>query len=162
MAKTILSMKAKGIDRVRRTYFRLPKSVQKAVMDNLSDFMKKVQKSAKLRARMGRKFSVGKMAEEINFRKYGKNSLILDTGDAYYAHAQEFGFAPHWIPFQWIYSHMLSGGNTKPGEFVDNPQWIRVSKHKPFIRPALNKYISKLPNTSKKAAREIVSNAVKK
>lgn len=131
----------KGLERVQRLISKLPKEINLEINKKSSEFMAFVQKSAKLRAPR----NTGFLADQIRVFKKGK-TIVLNTGEAYYAHYQEFGFTPHVIPTEFIEQHAALSPNI-PGQFVFNPKgFARVARHKPFIFPALESGLSNLPN----------------
>ena len=134
-----------GIDKVRKTMFRLPSSMEWELDKGITEFARAVQKSAKLRAPR----STGFLADQIKVEKTKKGYVSITTGQAYYALAQEMGYKPHWIPVQYFERHRRSP-NVPGGAMgrVVNPTWPRgqVSKHKPFMRPAIVANVPKLPS----------------
>lgn len=132
-----IAVQIKGLKRTNKFLAQLPASMNKEIIKASDIFMKFVQKSAKLRApRM-----TGRLAESIKLRKTKKNEIRIMV-DSPYAYFQEFGFRPH-----WIHSDMSDRmGGTVGGLFNRFDSFFFVSKHKPFIMPALEVGLSKLSN----------------
>jgi len=149
----MITVRIKGLRKVERLYAQLPQAINKQILRVSDVFMKEVQKSAKLRAPV----ETGFLKDQIQVRKRGKQ-IILDTGEAYYAYYQEFGFAPHIIPKEYFAQHVEAPNI--PGRFVRRPSgFTLVSKHKPFIFPALEINLSKLPNMLLQATKKAISKA---
>lgn len=117
----------------------ISRAMNKEISKGSSEWMRKVQKSAKLRAPKDTK----ELKDSI-FTVKTKNGwdLIVASKQGFY---QEEGFKPH-----WIHSDMIKGTN--------NPRLKRkgfhwVSKSKPFVRPALEHNLSNLPNILTKSTK---------
>lgn len=150
-----ITIQVKGLRRTQKMMAQLPKTMSHEIMRVSEQFMRAVQKSAKLRAPR----VTGFLAGQITLRKKGKE-IILDTGEAYYAYYQEFRFTPHIIPKEYLQQHLTSPNI--PGQFVSKPTgFIWVSKHKPFMIPALEMNITNLPNLLIKGAKKAIDKARK-
>ncbi len=133
-----LYITTRGLKEFRMFTRRFPLTMENYSDEGMTQIAKNVQKSAKLRAP---RFT-GFLADQITLTKTRKNHLTVHTGEAYYAMAQEFGFKPHFIPRAWFARHVTAPavpasalGRLSPEE--KKKGWAYVSKHKPFIRPAL-------------------------
>jgi hypothetical protein len=148
----VVQVRINGLDRVRRLLTKLPQNMDESVNSNTGYFMGTLQKSMKLRAPV----YTGFLKDQITLTKVGEN-FVIDTGEAYYAYFQEFGFEPHMIPLDYLRQHMISPN--VPGEFTSGVSVFRiVRKNKPFIYPALNASLANLSASLKSA----VNNAIKK
>ena len=127
--------------KVRRIFANVPKKVEQALKSDTSEFAKMIQKSAKLRAPRW----TGKLAESIQVRPTN-NGSVIEVGMPYGMY-QEFGFRPHsvqlfrptgsgFVVADWAASHGV--GISKNSIFV--------SKHKPFIAPAVENVFPKISN----------------
>ena len=148
-------MQIKGIDKRYRFLFRLPKELSKEIAKSAEQFMRNVQKSAKLRAPR----ATGLLASQITIKKQGKR-IVLTTGRVPYAYFQEFGFAPHTIPVQYLEMHYSSPGargQRIPGAQISGYVW--VARNKPFIMPALKSNLAKLPSLLSKGAKNAINKA---
>jgi len=145
----VIQLKVKGINRLTKFLVKLPTSMNKEIIGKSNAFMKFVRKSAKLRApRM-----TGRLAESIMIKRK-KNEIIL-TVDSPYGVFQEMGFAPH-----WIHSNMSDRmGGTVGGLFNKFDSFFFVSRHKPFIAPALEAGLSKLPNMLSQGTKKAIKQA---
>ena len=125
----------------------LPKAMEKEIYREGTKFNRLFQKSAKLRApRM-----TGRLANSIKVKK--RNKEIILVVDSPYARYQEEGFAPH-----WVHSGMNDRMGGTVGGTMGKEGFFFVQKHTPFIKPALEMSIAKLPKMllrgTQKAIRE--------
>lgn len=114
--------------------------------------MKAVQKSAKLRSP---RFT-GALAQSIRYIKLKNQFKIIVESP--YGIFQEFGFRPHYVQLM---------RSTRAGLVVADwaatkgiKDWkgsIFVSKHKPFIMPALELNIAKLPMMLSQGAKKAIN-----
>ncbi len=133
-----LYITTRGLREFRMFTRRFPMTMDNYSDEGMTQIAKNVQKSAKLRAP---RFT-GFLADQITVTKTKKNHLSVHTGEAYYAGFQEFGFKPHFIPRAWFARHMTApgvpaGAQGRLSADERKKGWAYVSKHKPFIRPAL-------------------------
>ena len=145
-----VSMRLVGNERVTRMVANLPKSTEKAIGSVSKEFMDAVRKSAKLRAPR----QTGELAQSINWKAYGDNRLIL-TVDSPYGAYQELGFTPHWV------HALMSTGNKSGtiGSAFNIAGFAFVKKHTPFIQPALESNLPKLPNLLQKGVDTAIKSA---
>ena len=129
----------------------LDNRVDKELSRGNLQFMKDIRKSAKLRAPR----DTAKTAKSIRLEQtktQGKTKqwkLIVDSRAGYF---QEIGFKPHWIFVQRGYVYDKHGkSDQRTRKLPDGFHW--VSKNKPFIRPAVEKNLSKYSQMSNKALR---------
>ena len=148
----MIKIKIHGLKETQSFLSKLPANLNKEVVIKSEEFMRFVQKSAKLRAPR----DTGFLASQIKLTKSGMN-FILDTGEAYYAYYQEFGFRPHIIPFDYFKQHLTSPNI--PGQYSQGKNvFVNVSNFHPFLFPALEVGLSNLPNFIKNG----LNNAIKK
>ncbi|RLG13709.1 hypothetical protein DRN69_05130 [Candidatus Pacearchaeota archaeon] len=142
----MIQIQLQGVRKVRRFIEGLPKNMEKEIDKENGKFIKDVQKSAKLRApRM-----TGELANSIVVTKNGK-SWILEVKSPYGKY-QEEGFRPHWV-------HALLPTRNKLGtigEAFNIAGFAKVSKHTPFIKPALEHNLSKLAQRMGRATRKAI------
>ena len=122
-------------------YIRYLKDLPKNIENNLSitneTFMRRVKKSAKLRAPR----DTASLAEDIKMapKRQGKNvkiwKIIVDNPAAA---PQEFGFTPHFAP-------ILNSSKMKPGIYF-------VRKNTPFLIPAIENQLSNFPKQLNESA----------
>jgi hypothetical protein len=149
----MIQIQITGLDKVQKFLAELPKQVENEVMNKSEEFMRLVQKFAKLRAP---KYT-GFLADQITVTKKGK-VITLDTGQAYYAYYQEFGFTPHIIPADYFRQHMLYPNI--PGTPVENISLFRlVRKNTPFLFPALKSGLNQLPMLLKSGLNNAIKNS---
>lgn len=117
----------------------LPRKLNKQISEGSGVFMKAVRKSAKLRAPR----DTTELTKSISLKKL-KNGweLIVDSPHGRY---QEEGFKPH-----WIHTDMITSNKIKSEGF------IKVSKSKPFVKPALEHNLSSLPNILSKSIKRAI------
>jgi len=138
----VIQIRIKGMEGVMKLASNLPKTMEIEIPKGMMEFAKAVQKSAKLRAPK----ATGFLASQIKVRKISPKTIHIDTGEAYYALAQEFGYTPHVIPVEYIRQHFEASPNV-PGRFVSRPRkFVTVSKFTPFMFPALEANIPNLRN----------------
>lgn len=131
----VIKMTVRGTQRVERKLSGISRNMNKALSDGTGEWMRKVQKSAKLRAPR----DTTKLKDSIKLKKI-KNGWLLDVQSPYGVY-QEEGFRPH-----WIHTDMMKG-NKKPRK----EGFVWVSGFKPFVRPALEHNLSRLSQTLLKA-----------
>jgi len=146
----VVQLQIKGLKRLNRSLLQLPASMEKEIMIKSEEFMKRVQKSAKLRAP---RFT-GRLAESIKIIKNKKNEIQIIV-DSPYGYFQEFGFKPH-----FIHSDLSDRmGGTVGGLFNKQNSLFFVSKNKPFITPALEHNLSNLPNMLLDGTKQAIKDA---
>jgi len=150
-----IQIQLKGANETFNFLNRLPRELNKEITKAGELFMKKVQKSAKLRAPR----ATGFLASQINVKKQGRR-IVLSTGNVPYAYFQEFGFTPHVIPIQYLEMHYGSPGARGvriPGRDISGYAW--VSRNKPFIMPALKANLAKLSALLSKRTKNAINKA---
>jgi hypothetical protein len=136
----VVQIKITGLDRARKFIAKLPEEIEKEALLKSEQFMRDVMKSAKLRAPV----DTGFLKSQLTIKKYG-NTITLGTGDAFYAYFQEFGYRSHLIPFEYFEQHYSSPSTS--GIFTSPISGFSyVKKSHPFIIPALEANLPKLPN----------------
>jgi len=152
-----IRIQVRGVEQVYSFMRRLPKQLNEQIGKKGEQFMKNIQKSAKLRAPRW----TGQLAQSIKLEST-KNEWKIVV-DSPYGYFQEFGFRPHFIQL---------GTPTRSGFAVADwaaskgmrSSWqgsIFVSKHTPFIAPALEMNITKLPIMLQQGANQAIINARK-
>lgn len=145
----VVKIELRGTQKLLRTLQRLPRELNKQVSDGSGVFMKRVQKSAKLRApRM-----TGELAQSIRVRRL-RNGWTLIVGSPYGIY-QEEGFRPHWVH---------AGTKTKNklvsiGNAYNIAGFMFVSKFTPFVTPALEMNLSNLGTIMAQKAKKAINNA---
>jgi len=136
-----------GVRQVNRFIRNLPKELDKEINDESGQFMKDVRKSAKLRAPKDTR----ELSRSIILTKKGKQWIL--SVESPYGRYQEEGFRPH-----WIHTDMITGSNKFSQLYGEKRGFIFVSKSTPFVKPALEKNLSKLAqkmsNATKRAIRK--------
>jgi len=79
----------------------------------------------------------GILAESISAYFMGKKHLVFQA-TAPWAIFQEHGFSPHNIPRIWIEQPATAGQWIRYPLLKTSGGFVRVSRHTPFMRPALN------------------------
>lgn len=141
----MISLRVEGLNELNGFLRRLPKNLRKEIGKESEQFMKDVQKSAKLRAPR----DTGELANSIHVELTGANEWTLFV-DSPHGVFQEEGFTPHFI---W------SDGNNVMGRQSNKFWWTGlhwVSKNKPFVRPALEHNLSKLSQRLNKATQRAI------
>jgi hypothetical protein len=146
----MISVKVKGAREVSNFIARLGPQLNKDIMKVAGTFSTNVQKSAKLRAPR----LTGRLAESINVKKGKKNQISISV-DSPYGYFQEYGFRPH-----FIHSNMSDRmGGTVGGLFGKFNSFFFVAKHKPFIIPALEHNIARLPEMLSQGTKQAIKHA---
>ena len=148
-----------GIDKVRRTMFKLPTNMEWELDKGITEFARAVQKSAKLRAP---RFS-GYLASSIFVKKKGEKTVVLEV-TAPYAYEQETGEGlPRQVPMSELkksgWTHEASrtrGGLKKSGGGDAKPGFFMKRSYKPFIKPVLEHNIGKFSQRLNKATQKVI------
>jgi len=144
-----INVQVKGIRRVNKIVRGLGRELQKEILNKSEKFNSFVQKSAKLRAPR----STGELAQSIRvFRKGNEIHLIVGSP---YGRYQEFGFRPHWV-------HALMPTKNKLGTIgaaFNVSGFVFVSKHTPFIQPALESGMTHLPIMLSDGVKQAIRNS---
>ena len=149
----IITVNQSDSRRYRRFSIKLPKNVEEALKKDTTNISKMIQKSAKLRAPRW----TGKLAESIKVKPSTKGSVV-EVGMPYGMY-QEFGFRPHFVQAfrstgsgfvvaDWAAAHGV--------QLAKNS--IFVSKHRPFIKPAVDNVTLKISDLLSKS----IAQAIKK
>ena len=144
-----ITVRVKGIKRLTRFTAKLPKELNKEISKDKDNFMKRVLKSAKLRApRM-----TGALAQSIRLKITKiQTTLIVDSP---YGIFQEEGYPPHWV-HAWTPTRNSLG---TIGAAYNVGGWLFVSKHTPFVKPALEANINKLQSILNSGAKRAIKKA---
>jgi len=141
----MITIEIRGIKRLNNFFLKLPKQMNKEIMISSEKFMQFVQKSAKLRAPR----DTGKLAHSISLIK--EMNEIRIVVDSPYGIFQEFGFRPH-----WVHSSMSDREGSTIGKRLGRRGFIFVKEFTPFIQPALEMGLSRLPLFLKMATEDAV------
>lgn len=117
-----------NIERVNKLFVELPKKEEMVLAKNNLQFMKNVRRSAKLMAPR----DTGELAASIKIRPTktkGKTQQYLLEVTAPHANLQEEGFAPH-------FTYIRNSSKLAPGVYF-------VKKNTPFVKPAIEKNLSR-------------------
>lgn len=152
----MITVQIQGLEKVNKFIASLPRELNKEINKTSGQFMRDVQKSAKLRAPR----ATGQLANSIKVKKQ-KNSWIL-TVESPYGIFQEEGFAPHFI-HKFTHSRvgyrftdwLSSKGYTGSGQF------FMVRKHTPFVTPALEKNLSQLSQKLSSSTKRAISKSAR-
>ena len=151
----MIQVKVKGIKQVHKLMIKLPKQIDLQIGNQGESFMKAIRKSAKLRAPRW----TGALARSIKYAKKGRNqwNVIVKSPYGYF---QEFGFRPHYVQ---LFRSTRAGGVVADWAAEQGiKDWkgsIFVSKYKPFITPALEMNLAKLPMMLKQGTKQAIKNA---
>jgi len=132
----VFTMKMLGANELNSFLIKISKKMEKEIEKSGDEFMKFVQKSAKLRAPR----ITGALAQSILLQKLNKKQIEIEVTSPYGVF-QETGFTPHLIS---VYAPTRSG--IRFGEIYGLPSGKAfVSKFTPFIAPALEQGLNMLP-----------------
>lgn len=145
-----------GLEKVHKMLLQLPKNTEKEVNKVQDSFMAFVQKSAKIRAP---RFS-GQLAESIVYKQTKKNTFQL-TVDSPYGWFQEHGFDGKFLSANlpvaggyrigdWMAAKGMTGFGFRPSGVAH-----------PFIGPAFEAGLSRLPNMLQNAAYKAAKESAK-
>ena len=139
----MVQIQIQGLKELNGYLRRLPRNLRNELSKESEQFMLDVRKSAKLRAPR----DTGELAESIHVELTGANEWTLFV-DSPHGVFQEEGFTPHFVYTGW------------PNFITRKPYpqntWITVSKHKPFVRPALEHNLSRLSQRLSKATKRVI------
>ena len=149
----MITVKVTGTDKVYKMITELPRQLNTQIQKSNLKLGSYIQKNAKLRAPR----DTGFLASQIRVYKRGKD-VVIDTGQAYYAYYQEYGYTPHFIPTEYIFQHRQSPNI--PGQYVSNPTgFVFVSRSKPFMVLAVEAGLSRLPMFVNEGIKKAINNA---
>lgn len=144
-----------GLEKVHKMLLEIGKNTENEVDKVEGEFMKFVQKSAKIRApRIS-----GALAESIEWRQNKKGNWTLFV-DSPYGWFQEHGFAPHEIKSWWS-TRAGVGGAPFISDFYGKFGVGVAKKNTPFIEPALEAGLSRLPNMLQNAVYKAAKESAK-
>jgi len=132
----MMQVQIRGDKKVNDMIAELGTTLNKEIMRKSEEFMRFVQKSARVRAPK----NTGSLAQSIKIRKTKKNEIRIIVESPYGIY-QEEGFRPHWV-------HALMPTKNSAGSIgsaFNIAGFARVAKNTPFIVPALEAGISRLP-----------------
>lgn len=131
-----------NLERVEKLILELPKKEDKVLSKGNEKFIRDVQRSAKLMAPR----DTGELATSIKRRKTkikGKTKQYLLEVTAPHASFQEYGFQPH-------FAFIRNSSKLIPGVYF-------VQKNTPFIRPAIEKNLSRFFQGLNKGIKEAIT-----
>ena len=134
-------VKINNLDKVQKLFLELPKKQEKVLDKNGLAFMKSVRRSAKQMAPR----DTGELAESIRLKPTkikGKTKQYLLEVTAPHASFQEYGFKPHLAP-------ILGSRKLAPGFYF-------VKKNTPFIKPAIEKNLSRFLQNLNRGIKEVI------
>ena len=146
----MINIQIKGINRLNKFIVELPKNTEKGVMQVSEQFMRNVQKSAKLRAPR----RTGELAESITVSKKGKS--ILCQVFSPYGIFQESGYRGHWVHSGLPTRNSL--GTIGNALNFSGFMYLKGSEGKHFMQFALEHNLSNLPNLLQRG----INNAIQK
>ena len=164
-----IQIKINNLDRINNLFVKLSPNLQKEILNKSEEFMKRVQKSAKLRAP---RFT-GYLASSIFVNKEGENSIVLRVTAPWGLKMETGEGLPQYVPISEL---LRKGWAAKSGHGYDIASktrgemlvkgslpykrgYFRVTHYKPFILPALEANISKLPQMLANATHEAIIKA---
>jgi len=152
----MITIQIRGLKKLNKFTTSLPRELNKEINKTNGQFMKDVQKSAKLRAPR----ATGQLANSIRIKKQ-KNSWIL-TVESPYGIFQEEGFVPHFIR-RFTHSRVgyrfIDWLNFKG--YIGTGQFFMVRKYKPFVTPALEHNLSRLSQKLSNSTKQAISQAAR-
>lgn len=131
-----------NIDKVEKLILELPKKQEKVLSKSNERFISMVQRSAKLMAPR----DTGELAASIKRRRTktkGKTQQYLLEVTAPHASAQEYGFEPH-------FTFIRNSSKLSPGFYF-------VRKNTPFVKPAIEKNLSRFFQSLNKGVKEAIT-----
>lgn len=133
----MIEVGTRGVGRAMSFFTKLTNQGPEIENKVSTQIAKEIQKSARLRAPM----ITGTLKECIVTRVTKKGKVIITVkppagGPFGYAAAQEFGYTPHMIPWEYFDIHFRVPG-MKIDWFASPKGFSRVKAYKPFIRPAM-------------------------
>ena len=137
-----------GVEKVQRFFISLPANLMNDVGNMEGEWLAWVQKNAKLRAPR----ASGQLADSITFRPTGEKGEWELTVDSPYGWFQEYGWTPNFLPAElsarvgytigdWMAIRGIAGQGITPS-----------GQPHPFIQPAFDAGIAKLPAMMAEAA----------
>lgn len=145
----VVNVQIRGLGGLKKFIVNLPKQTEIELNAASDEFMKFVKKSAKLRAPK----MTGRLADSIELKK-NKNVITLVVNSPYGVF-QEQGFTPHWIHSEFP----DRAGGIVEGLF-NQKGWFFVSKHTPFVAPALEAGLNQLPQILERRIKKAVTKSV--
>lgn len=131
----------RDLTRIIKKIDRYPKNFEDNLNVELSSIGSTIVSIARMLAPVG---VTGRLGGSIDYSI--KRNAISITSTMEYAKYQEFGFAPHRIPLWWITNPGLAG------VYVSGSPFVTVSKHTPFIRPAIEMAKPEISHTISRVA----------
>lgn len=134
-------MNINGLNELNQFLVRLPRSQWTEMNRKLREFGEFVQRSAKARAPNW----TGNLSKSIKVQA-GKGRVKVEA-TAPYAYAQEFGFSPHPVSTKTRTGSGFNVGDWAEQHGVQSHNGIiTVRNNKPFLNPALEAGLNRLPN----------------
>ncbi len=150
-----IQIQINGLNETRRLLANLPKEMKIEIMKSADTFLKAVRKSAKLRAPR----YTGYLASSIFIKKI-TNGFALQVTAPYAAIQEEGRGLPHYVSIKklenWFgASRTMGPGMIKHG-LPPRKGMVVVRRYKPFIQPAFEINIAKLPNLLNKGTKKAI------
>lgn len=140
-----INVQITGVKEVNHLLLTLPQNMESEIMVANNEFARFVQRSAKLRAPR----DTGNLSRSIVVTSANKKITI--TVESPYGIFQEFGFRPH-----FVHANMSDRMGSTIGARLGKKGFIFVQGFKPFISPALEMAIARLPMMMQRAAEKAV------
>jgi len=136
-----ISLKVTGMRKVENLFRNLPKNLQKEINKDSRGFLKKVEKSAKLRAPR----DTGELARQIRTVKgKGKNSWVLEATSPWAAQQETGKGLPHYMPISIVKQKSRKSKFKKQGTLPPKRGMVVARGYTPFVQPALEHNIAQL------------------
>jgi hypothetical protein len=144
-----------NIDKELRFVQKFPENLRAHREKIVATIARSIVRSAKRRAPV----STGTLKSNISWKKISASNIQIGVFGpaARYAEAQEFGFRPHLIPWQYMELHFSNPG--AKGNFVTDPTGWVVSQRKQtsgFINPAFMAFEKRSNQVIKKMLDKLV------
>jgi hypothetical protein len=134
----VTTIRITGLKEVEDMIIKLPSKIESGIYNEGKQFMNDMLKNMKMMAPV----ATGFLKDQLNMTIQGK-TITIDTGEAYYAVAQEFGFPAHIIPMAYLDQHYEFPN--LPGMFTKNTGgFVNVKKNTPFMMPAFEMALTQL------------------
>ena len=151
----VIQIQLKGMDKTNQFLVNIPREIQRDLSKTVERFASFVQRSAKLRAP---RFT-GKLAKSIVVKKIRANRIEINV-ESPIGIFQEEGFNSH-----WIHKSAVSPSGDKFSDWLDSKgysgrsKFFKVKKHTPFIKPALEAGLNRLPSMLQESIKRSIKNS---
>lgn len=133
----MVQVTVRGLGQAQNFMLKVDRNLRTSINREKINFLKKVRKSAKLRAPTWK----GNLKDSIKIKRRGKSDHRLVVQSPY-AVFQELGFSPH-----WVHRDMRTRSGGTIGQWMGGTpnDFIKVERSKPFIAPALQSQLPRMP-----------------